>query len=36
MEVVQTVDQIRKATERLSNASKEVMRLAKTRAQTEQ
>ena len=36
LEVVSTVHQLRKATERLSNASKEVMRLAKTRAQTEQ
>jgi len=36
MEVVQTVEQLQKATERLSEATKEVFRLAKDRAETEQ
>lgn len=35
MEVVQTVQHLQKATERLSEATKEVFRLAKTRAETE-
>ncbi len=35
MEVVQTVEQLRHATERLSEATKEVFRLAKKRSETE-
>lgn len=35
MEVVQTVQQLRKATDRLSDSTKEVFRLAKARAETE-
>lgn len=35
LEVVETVTQLKKATERLSEATKEVFRLAKARAQTE-
>lgn len=35
MEVVQTVQQLKQATDRLSDATKEVFRLAKNRAETE-